>query len=318
MHYNQIFMEKIILFYRYTQLANPETIRQWQLGLCRQLSLNGRIILAYEGINGTLGGQATAIARYIHEMQQRPEFAHIDFKESPGSASHFPTLKIQIRPEIVHLGRNKIHATDGGVHLTPAEAHQLINNNPKLVLLDSRNYYEARIGTFTNAITPPINYFREFPQFIDDNTNIFKDKDVLMFCTGGIRCEKASAYLKSKHVAKNIYQITGGIHRYIEQFPDGHFRGKNYVFDARIGMPANQDVIGSCDICKRPWDEYSNCCNASCNKQTLLCPPCKTAYDACCSQSCQELISAGAVKKRPLGFRKQHQKCDQTMDAPCQ
>ena len=129
-----------------------------------------------------------------------------------------------------------VTAKNGGKHLTPEETHNLIAQKPNdLVILDARNDYEWRIGAFEGAIKPDIEHFRQFPKFVDDNLEQFKDKQVLMYCTGGIRCERASTYLKEKGVAKNVYQILGGIHRYAEQYPDGFFRGKNYVFDDRIG-----------------------------------------------------------------------------------
>lgn len=296
-------MGKILLFYLYTHLENPEEIRLWQKSLCEKLTLTGRIILAPEGINGTLGGSVAATDEYKKAMLSHPLFASIDFKESEGDAHHFPRLRIVVKKEIVHLGLDttKITARGGGKHLTPLQAHALIDSKPdNLVLLDGRNYYEARVGTFRGAITPHIQNFRDFPAYIESNQELFKDKHVLMFCTGGIRCERASAYLKSKGIAKEVSQITGGIHRYVEQFPDGHFRGKNYVFDGRITQKVTDDILATCDACHTPWDEYTNCVNAACNKQIILCDPCVENTHNTCSAICDELVTSGKTTIRIL------------------
>jgi len=293
-------MGKIILFYKYVDITYPEQVRKWQQRLCNELQLKGRIILAHEGINGTLGGEEGALQAYKNEMQAHALFHDIDFKESEGSKDFFPRLRIVAKEEITHLGLDTktIRADQGGEHLTPAQVHDLLTNPPQdLIILDTRNEYESRIGAFTNATKPNIQYFREFPGYIDENVDTFKDKEVLMYCTGGVRCERATAYLKSKNVAKKIYQIEGGIHRYAEQFPDGYFRGKNYVFDGRIAVNVNDDILTTCEHCAQPYDEFTNCLNASCNKQFIACPNCIESINNTCSQTCFELVAA---KKVPI------------------
>ncbi len=293
----------IILFYKYVSIPSPERIVAWQRRLCTELKLKGRIIIATEGINATLGGTQEALARYQATLEEHPLFGGIDFKTSEGSAADFPRLRIVLKEEIVRLGikPSELLATDGGKHLTPQEAHELISENPKnLVLLDGRNGYESQIGTFKGAVTPPIDNFRDFPAYIDKNLEQFKDKQVLMFCTGGIRCERASAYLKEKGVAQEVFQISGGIHRYVEAFPDGHFRGKNYVFDGRIALAVNSDIVGRCAHCDVPYDEYTNCINTRCNKQILSCPSCIGKLHNSCSAHCSQLVTSGAVTVRAL------------------
>lgn len=294
-------MGKILLYYKYIDIRYPEAIRKWQHKLCTDLGLKGRILIAHEGINGTVGGSDEGITAYIAAMNDHALFKDIDFKESPGDADHFPRLRIAVRREIVSLGldTNLINARNGGKHLTPAQAHELMAQKPEdLVLLDGRNWYESQVGTFKDAITPNTENFRDFPAYIDQNLEQFKDKQVLMFCTGGIRCERASAYLKSKSVTKEVYQIQGGIHRYIEQFPDGFFRGKNYVFDGRVAVKANEDVLSSCYLCKKTCDDYTNCVNASCNLQFVACKPCLEQTDNTCSTTCLDLIKAQQVPIR--------------------
>ena len=236
-------------------------------------------------------------------MQEHPLFDEIDFKESSGGAESFPRLSVKVKNEIVHLGvdTKKYTAFNGGIHLEPQEAHELLSNRPEdLIVLDTRNTYESAIGQFVDSIIPDIEHFRDLPKYIDENLDLFKDKKVLMHCTGGVRCERATSYLKEKGVATEVYQIKGGIHRYIEQFPDGFFRGKNYVFDNRVAVKANNDILGKCYICNVPNDDYTNCLNATCNRHFLCCPECKTALQNACSQNCLELIVSNQVKKRPM------------------
>ncbi len=296
--------KRILLYYKYVNVPVPHEIQGWQQELCSSLGLTGRILLATEGINGTVCGSLHATDAYIQAMNSHELFGGIDFKDSivNGQHDYFHKLQIQVKPEIVHLGiaPEALTPDNGGQHLTPEQAHQLMEKKPEdLVILDGRNYYEARVGTFKDAITPPVNHFRDFPEYIDNNIEQFKDKEVLMFCTGGIRCERASAYLSAKGVAKKVYQIEGGIHRYVEQFPDGFFRGKNYVFDARITVKVNDDIIGTCDLCATPCDEYTNCRNAKCNKHFISCASCVEKLGNTCSAACLELVNQGLVPERP-------------------
>jgi predicted sulfurtransferase len=297
-------MEKILLFYKYTYLEYPKQILKWQHALCTRLNLKGRIILAHEGINATLGGKHKALEGYKKAMEKHPLFSEVDYKESTGGSEDFPRLRIVIRDEIVHLGLDpkEITPQNGGQHLSPEQAHQLMKQKPHdLVILDCRNTYETAIGTFEGAICPNIRYFREFPAWVDKNSNLLKDKQVLMDCTGGIRCERASAYVKSKVVAKQVYQLKGGIHRYVEQFPHGFFRGKNYVFDNRIAVKVTDDILGKCYLCKTACDNYTNCINAQCNLHYLSCDACLQTYVNSCSVECQKLIASHQVPKRPYG-----------------
>jgi len=293
---------KILLFYKYVDIKYPKQIEKWQRQLANDLGLTGRVILATEGINATLGGTDENTERYKAIMSDHPLFGGIDFKESEGGSDNFPRLRIVIKNEIVNLGiqPEDLKAQDGGKHLTPAQAHAMLTNRPQdLVVLDGRNAYESRIGEFTDSIKPPIKNFRDFPAYIDNNAELFKDKQVLMHCTGGIRCERASAYLKQKGIAKEVYQIEGGIQRYTEQFPDGYFRGKNYVFDNRVAVKINDDILGTCDICEQPYDEYTNCMNAACNKHFIGCPACVKRLNDCCSIVCHELVARKEVAVRP-------------------
>ncbi|MGB8467535.1 MAG: rhodanese-related sulfurtransferase [Candidatus Babeliales bacterium] len=293
-------VHSILLFYKYTFINNPHDVRQQQLLLCQQLGLKGRILIAQEGINATVGGTPENTARYKQAMQEHPLFADIDFKESFADGDCFPKLKVKVRTTIVNLGIDpaQLTAQEGGVHLTPTQTHELISTQKDLVIFDARNAFEAEIGKFKDAVVPNIEYFRELPTFIDAHQDMFKDKEVLMYCTGGIRCERASAYLKSKNIAKKVYQLEGGIHRYIEQFPDGHFRGKNYVFDGRIAVNANADILGNCIGCTVPCSEYTNCINVQCNAHCLLCSSCTEQLGQTCSIACRDKLNNNTVLAR--------------------
>lgn len=300
-------MNTILLFYKYVDIQYPKQVMKHQRALCEELNLKGRILIAHEGINATLSGSKEATDAYKEYMNNHELFQGIDFKEGPGTADQndFPRLRVVVKNEIVHLGLDttKIRAQDGGQHLTPEQAHALMTANPEdLIILDARNDYESRVGTFKNALTPPIKTFREFPEYVDNNVDLFKNKQVLMFCTGGIRCERASTHVKQKGVAKKVYQISGGIHRYIEQFPNGFFRGKNYVFDGRVAVRVNDDILTTCDWCKQSCDDYTNCVNSLCNNHYICCASCvKSSLNTCCN-TCKDNVHAGNVplRKKPI------------------
>jgi predicted sulfurtransferase len=299
-------MQKIILFYKYVTIVDPVAEQTRQRSLCTELGLKGRIILGTEGINGTLGGSEEAVASYLAVMRADERFADIDFKESLGGAEHFPKLKVMVKREIVNLGIDPavLSADKAAPAISPAEAHELMTRAPEdLVILDTRNNYESRIGTFKGAVACDTLYFREFPAFIEKNREQFENKQVLMACTGGIRCERASAYLQELGIAKSVKHIRGGIHRYVEQFPDGHFRGKNYVFDSRIVQRVTEDILATCDACATPADDYYNCVNASCNKQLIFCQSCAQTVMMTCSQHCTEQVEAGNVFVRKTQCR---------------
>ncbi len=294
-------MGTILLYYKYISIENPDAIAKWQRSLCEGLHLTGRIILAGEGINGTLGGTDEACQEYIQAMNNHELFGDIDFKTAQGGSESFPKLKISVKNEIVRMGIDPEQVTvkDTGIHLTPEQTHELLSNRPdNLIVLETRNDYEWEVGRFEGAENPNIKTFREFPAYVEQNLERYKDKEVLMYCTGGVRCERASAFLVQKNVAAKVYQIEGGIHRYIEQYPNGHFRGKNYVFDERIAVRANEDILSSCLHCDTKSDDYTNCLNAFCNKHYTVCPPCNEQFANCCTDNCKMLVTTNQTIKR--------------------
>ncbi len=299
-------MGKILIYYKYIDIEKPSIEVAAQKKLCRELGLTGRIYIAREGINGTVGGSFEATERYKEAMRSHPLFFDADFKESDGGTDYFPRLQVTAKDQAVNFGVDpqEVSARDAGIHLSAEEAHALMTANPDdLVILDARNDYEWRVGAFTHAVRPPISNFRDLPEYLDTHLDQFKGKRVLMYCTSGIRCERATAYLKKKQVAQEVFQIRGGIQRYTEKYPDGHFRGKNYVFDARVTEKITDDILAECDHCKKPNDDYTNCINAQCNKQLISCPDCIGVYQNTCSDRCAELVKNGEVQIRYI-FRK--------------
>lgn len=296
-------MGKILLFYKYVHIEYPKRVLKWQQKICADLAFKGRIFLGHEGINGTIGGTSENIERYKTLMHNHEFFGDIDFKESVGTADDFPRMQITVKNEIVALGIDPHSLTPktGGIHLNPEETHCLIQENPEdLVILDARNNFESEVGAFTNAIKPDIKTFRDFPEYINQNADQFKDKRVLMYCTGGIRCERASSYVKEKTQAKEVYQMDGGIHRYVEAYPDGFFRGKNYVFDRRIAVRINPDVLAQCSLCQTSSDDFSNCINSECNNHYICCNDCLKSYNNTCGITCKELVASNKVKIRAI------------------
>lgn len=299
-------MNSIILFYKYIHIKYPHAILKWQKELCTKLGLKGRVIIAHEGINGTLGGSHEHLEMYKQHMNNHELFGTIDWKETKDTHEHFPRLRIVVKDEIAYLGLDTtlIRADQAGIHLEPAQAHTLISQKPKdLIIIDCRNSVESEIGRIEGAIRPDTKYFRDFPGYVDQNLDLLKDKQVLMYCTGGVRCERATAYVKSKQVAKEVYHIKGGIHRYVEQFPNGFFKGKNYVFDGRLAVSVTPDILANCYLCQAACDDYTNCLRAKCNRHFISCQDCLQNYGNTCSALCYDMIINQNAPKRPRPYK---------------
>ncbi|XP_026186273.1 thiosulfate sulfurtransferase/rhodanese-like domain-containing protein 2 [Mastacembelus armatus] len=289
---------KVLLYYCYCQVDNPQVICTWQKALCEKLHLTGKVRVATEGINGTVGGTNMATDTYIDAMLSHPLFKmeREDFKTSDGGAECFPSLRVGVFKEIVPMGvdPNAISYRLAGVHLEPEDFHEEVeallakgDSCNDTILLDCRNFYESKIGQFTHCLAPNIRKFSYFPDYVDQNLELFRDKKVLMYCTGGIRCERGSAYLRSKDVCKEVYQLKGGIHKYLERFPEGFYRGKLFVFDERYAISFNSDVISDCRYCGRPWDHYELCSTQFCCQLVLSCPSCRQNGCTACCPTCQ-------------------------------
>ncbi|XP_067238156.1 thiosulfate sulfurtransferase/rhodanese-like domain-containing protein 2 [Chanodichthys erythropterus] len=339
---------EVLLYYCYCQINGPQIICQWQKELCSKLQLTGKVRVATEGINGTVGGTKTATYLYVKAMLSHPTFKIMqvqDFKKSEGGAECFSDLKVGVYKEIVPIGVDPdiISYRLAGIHLEPEEFHKEVkafvenrSSNSDTILLDCRNFYESKIvsslkvnvrtlgmlqliavcsqGQFDQCLAPDIRKFSYFPDYVDKNLDLFRDKKVLMYCTGGIRCERGSAYLRSKNVCKEVYQLKGGIHKYLEQFPDGFYRGKLFVFDERYAIAFNEDIISECRYCNCPWDQYQLCSTDFCCQLVLSCTTCRESGLTACCPVCQAKeqnhsdVSSGGLPHR--------EECECTMSRP--
>ena len=279
-------MQKIILYYKFAPVKDPEAVKLWQRALCERLNLRGRILLSEHGINGTLGGEVADLKAYTKEMKTFPAFAGTQFKWGDGSREDFPKLSVKVRAEIVSFGvPDEIKVDEngivgGGKHLKPEQVHQLVKERGEdVVFFDGRNAYEAAVGKFKDAVVPDVEYTRDFVNELEDpKYDGIKDKPVVTYCTGGIRCEVLSALMKNRGF-KEVYQIDGGIVKYGETYGDeGMWEGSLYVFDGRMGQKFSDKAkdIGECIHCACKTSNYENCANKTCNKLVLICEDCLT------------------------------------------
>lgn len=274
---------KVLLFYTFTPLADPESIRLWQRDLCESLGLGGRILISSDGINGTVGGELKAVKKYWRKTREYAPFKDIDFKWSEGtSPNDFPRLKVRVRQELVGFGAPEELEVDahgvvgGGTHLKPAELHELVSEK-EVTFFDGRNKWEADIGRFKNAIVPDVATSHDFASELDSGKyDHLKDKPVVTYCTGGVRCEVLSAMMIKRGFTE-VYQLDGGIVRYGEAFGDsGLWEGSLYIFDNRKAVTFSPDaaVIGVCSSCGGSSSRMENCADLSCRQQLVVCDPC--------------------------------------------
>ncbi len=284
-------MQKILLYYKFAPIKDPEAVRLWQRALCEQLNVKGRILISEHGLNGTVGGEIDDLKAYAKQTKAFTPFKGITFKWSDGSRDDFPRLSIRVRPEIVTFGvPNEIKVDEQGVvgsgkHLKPEQVHQLVKERgDDVVFFDGRNAYEAAVGKFKNAVVPDTRTTRDFITELDsDKFNDIKDKPVVTYCTGGVRCEVLSALMKNRGF-KEVYQIDGGIVKYGEKYKDeGLWEGSLYIFDQRMGTKFSDKAvdIGICVHCGTKTSNYENCADVTCNNLVLICKDCAPTQQFC-------------------------------------
>ncbi|MBC7746608.1 rhodanese-related sulfurtransferase [Pedobacter sp.] len=290
-------MQKILLYYLFTPLADPESVRLWQKTLCEKLDLKGRILISTHGLNGTVGGDIEALKTYAKETKTYPAFKGIVFKWSDGQRDDFPKLSVKVRREIVAFDAAdelKVDANGvvgGGVHLKPHQVNELVKERGSdVVFFDGRNKHEAAIGKFKGAIVPDVQTSRDFIKELESGKyEDLKDKAIVTYCTGGIRCEILSSLMKNRGF-NEVYQIDGGIVKYGEAYKDeGLWEGALYVFDDRMNVRFSDDSkdIGTCVHCDSKTSNYENCALGSCNKLVLVCSECLQKPDSLYhSESC--------------------------------
>jgi UPF0176 protein len=262
----------VLLYYKYVSINVPERFAAEHRFLCKELGLKGRILIAEEGINGTVAGTRDATRRYIEVLHADPRFADMEFKISEGASDTFPKLSVKVRPEIVTLAAGIPLKADLNNHLSPEEWKERLEQDPDVVLVDVRNRYEFDAGRFEGALACEIENFRELPAYLEQLEEL-KDKTVLMYCTGGIRCEKASALFRSKGFEK-VFQLHGGIVNYQKRFGNEHWLGECFVFDNRMTVRVEEALkpVGKCAHSDRSTSRFVNCLHDQCHKLFLLAP----------------------------------------------
>lgn len=284
-------MDKIILYYKFTPVSDPNITMRWQKELCNRLNLKGRIIVSPHGVNGTLAGEIENLREYKREMNRSLLFKGIMYKWSDGKKDHFPKLSVKVRDELVsfkaadELVVSERGVENGGVHLKPAQVHKLIaERGDEVVFFDGRNSYEAQVGRFKNAIIPNVKTTPDFIKELDDpKYDAIKKRPIITYCTGGIRCEILSVLMKNRGF-KEVYQIDGGIVKYGEKFgDDGFWEGNLYIFDGRIThkFSSNAVDIGECVHCGSKTSNFINCADVSCNRLVLVCTTCAPTHSTC-------------------------------------
>lgn len=308
---NETFGRTTISFYCYFVLSDPQLLRDQLYQEWAGLNCFGRIYVAREGINAQMSIPEYNFDAFLQSLTKYPNFDRIPIKYAiEDNGKSFYKLTIKVRPKLVADGLDDgaFDVTNVGKHLTAEEFHRLVESEEAIVV-DMRNHYESEIGHFKNAICPEADTFREEVQLVTDQLADKKDRKILLYCTGGIRCEKASAYLKH-HGFQDVNQLHGGILEYARQIKklnlESNFIGKNFVFDERLGESVNGQIISHCHQCGKPCDSHTNCANDDCHLLFIQCPDCAETYEGCCSTNCRNIKNASDAER--LIFRQNAQR----------
>jgi UPF0176 protein len=280
---------RVLLYYCYSTIENPEEFREEHHMFCIENNILGRIIVAAEGLNGTVSGTIQDCEKYMAHLKSDPRFAKTDFKIEEYEGHAFQKLHVRVKDEIVHSGLKHINPNQKtGVHLEPEEFKKM-KDREDVLILDVRSNYEHSLGKFKNALTLDIENFRDFPEKIKELEK-FKNKKILTYCTGGIKCEKASAFLLEQGF-EDVYQLHGGIIKYGIEAGGEDFEGKCYVFDNRVAVEVNKvnpKILSACHVCGTECDRMVNCANPICNLHVPICEECGWKLDGGCSEDCKE------------------------------
>ncbi len=279
----------VLLYYCYSPIEDPEAFREEHHLMCLDLDLRGRIIVAEEGLNGTVSGTRANCEKYMEAVLADPRFSKTEFKVESHDEMAFAKLHVRVKPEIVNSGLQHIDPNkQTGQYIEPEEFRDVLKEEDEdTIILDVRSTYEHNVGHFKNAKTLDIENFREFPEKVEE-LKAYKDKKVITYCTGGIKCEKASAYLLEQGF-ENVFQLHGGIIKYGLEADGEDFEGKCYVFDNRIVKDVNTVnpiVVSRCFVTGEPTDRMVNCANQDCNKHVPMSEAGAEKYKGCCSEAC--------------------------------
>ncbi|PTM08230.1 MAG: hypothetical protein DA443_08985 [Bacteroidetes bacterium] len=280
---------EVLLYYLFSPIENPQQFCDEHKEFLKELDVLGRVYVSSEGLNGTVAGTPEQMETYREYVRSLPGFAEIEFKTDRCDTLPFPKLTCKVREEIVALHVDGLDPAEGGRHLQPCEWRNVMESGEEYVMIDVRNNYESEVGHFEGAVRPDVRNFYDFPQWLDE-ADIPKDKKVLMYCTGGIRCEKFSVLMKQKGW-EDVNQLHGGILNYAKEEGGEHFRGKCFVFDDRLVVPVNPsdlEPVAHCSITGKPADTYLNCANMECNKLFICSEEGARQMEGCCSEACME------------------------------
>ena len=302
---NETFPRITLSFYRYVILENVDLLRDILYNQWSELGVLGRIYIAKEGINAQLSVPSKDFEKFISKLNSHTDFINMPIKIAvEDNGNSFFKLTIKVRKQIVADGLSieDYDVTNVGKHLTAHEWNQSINKGA--IVVDMRNHYESEIGRFKNAICPDVETFREELPLVKDLLNGKEDEEILLYCTGGIRCEKTSAYLKH-HGFNNVNQLHGGIIDYVRQVNnditlENKFEGKNFVFDERRSEKISENIISNCHQCGEKCDTHVNCINENCNLLFIQCNKCQKKYKNCCSNTCISISNLSPQKRKML------------------
>ena len=298
---------QVLLYYKYINVDYPELLKNQQTELCQKLNLKGRIIIAKEGINGTLEGTVKDSEKYIKALIKDKRFKDISFKKSLGFGNAFPKLSIKIRPEIVAARLPEVNPAEiTGKYISADQLHEWFEEGKEFYTVDMRNDYEYASGYFEKSIFSGLHNFYDLPSVLPQLENL-KNKTIVTVCTGGVRCEKASGFLVLNGF-KDVYQLKDGIQTYMEKYPNSYFKGKLYVFDNRLTVGFNTDdpshkIVGKCYHCNTPSDSYTNCEYDICHYHYICCKNCcdKETNLTFCKPQCKENYFKFQVSKSLTG-----------------
>lgn len=301
----ETFNRKTLSFYRYVTIAKPSEFRDELFRKWSEMNCFGRIYVAREGINAQMSVPEHSLTDFLLHLNSMPGLAEMPIKYAlVDNGKSFYKLTIKVRPKIVAdgLGHDTYDLSKVGKHLSALEFHELAGK-PETVIIDMRNHYESEIGRFENAVCPDADTFKDAIQMVVQDFEQHKDKKILLYCTGGIRCEKASSFLLHKGFT-DVSQLYGGIIEYAQQIKHlglpSKFTGKNFVFDDRLGETIDGQVISHCHQCGKPADTHVNCANDDCHLLFIQCSECAGKYEKCCSEDCREINQLPLEARRAL------------------
>jgi UPF0176 protein len=293
-----------VSFYKYHQIEDPQGFRDGLFARWNELGVLGRTYIASEGINAQISVPTENFEDFVKDLFTIDFLNGIRLNTAVDEGKSFYALKVKLRNKIVADGIEdpNFDPSNTGKYLTADEWNQQLSD-PNTVVVDMRNHYESEVGHFEGAICPDVDTFREELQVVEDILQNDKDKKVLMYCTGGIRCEKASAYMKHKGF-ENVYHLEGGIIKYARDAKENNldikFKGVNFVFDERLAERISDEVIATCHQCGEPFDHHTNCLNLGCHILFIQCDKCKEKYENCCSEECQSITHLSEEEQKEL------------------